>query len=73
MCVSPVLVPGTSSKTRSSAVEMELRAFTERSRERLLVEAAISLGTPESFVGDARDAWDMWSSQAPHFGTVLAQ
>lgn len=62
--MSPVLVPGTSAKTRSSAVEMELRALTERSRERLVVEAAISLGTPESFVGDARDAWDMWSSQA---------
>lgn len=28
------------------------------------MEAAISLGAPERFVGHAWDAWDMWSSQA---------
>lgn len=32
--------------------------------KRLFVEAAISLGAPERFVGHAWDVWDVWSSQA---------
>lgn len=33
------------------------------------MDAVISLGAPERFVGHAWDAWDMWSSQAD----ILAQ
>ncbi|KAF4796939.1 hypothetical protein TURU_080951 [Turdus rufiventris] len=41
--------------------------------KRLFVEAAISLGAPERFVGHAWNIWDMWSSQADILAECLSE